>query len=81
MLYKSLVFFLLLIFKTAILCCFQMGYANTKQTGAGIHTRLYSRAFIIDDGRRRVVFVTADVGMVSQRLRLEVKKHSTFNAT
>lgn len=50
-----------------------MGYANTKQTGAGIHTRLYSRAFIIDDGKKRVVFVTADVGMVSQRLRLEVK--------
>ncbi|XP_029312523.1 neutral ceramidase [Cottoperca gobio] len=49
-----------------------MGYANTQQTAAGIHTRLYSRAFIIDDGRRRVVFVTADVGMISQRLRLEV---------
>ncbi|XP_028264532.1 neutral ceramidase isoform X2 [Parambassis ranga] len=49
-----------------------MGYANPQQTAAGIHTRLYSRAFIIDDGRRRVVFVTADVGMVSQRLRLEV---------
>lgn len=58
-----------------------MGYANTKQTGAGIHTRLYSRAFIIDDGRQRVVFVTADVGMVSQRLRLEVKKKATFNPT
>lgn len=66
---------------TAILFCFQMGYANTKQTGAGIHTRLYSRAFIIDDGRQRVVFVTADVGMVSQRLRLEVKKHATFKST
>lgn len=50
-----------------------MGYANTKQTGAGIHTRLYSRAFIVDDGRQRVLFVTADVGMVSQRLRLEVR--------
>ncbi|XP_034415264.1 neutral ceramidase [Cyclopterus lumpus] len=49
-----------------------MGYANPQQTAAGIHTRLYSRAFIIDDGRRRVVFVTADVGMISQRLRLEV---------
>ncbi|XP_070707984.1 neutral ceramidase [Pempheris klunzingeri] len=49
-----------------------MGYANPQQTAAGIHTRLYSRAFIIDDGRRRVVFVTADVGMMSQRLRLEV---------
>ncbi|KAM6897557.1 neutral ceramidase [Xenentodon cancila] len=49
-----------------------MGYANPQQTAAGIHTRLYSRAFIIDDGKRRVVFVTADVGMISQRLRLEV---------
>ncbi|KAG7217817.1 hypothetical protein INR49_020879 [Caranx melampygus] len=49
-----------------------MGYANPQQTAAGIHTRLYSRAFIIDDGMRRVVFVTADVGMISQRLRLEV---------
>ncbi|XP_018536315.1 neutral ceramidase [Lates calcarifer] len=51
-----------------------MGYANPQQTAAGIHTRLYSRAFIIDDGKRRVVFVTADVGMISQRLRLEVLK-------
>ncbi|XP_076616547.1 neutral ceramidase [Chaetodon auriga] len=49
-----------------------MGYANPQQTAAGIHTRLYSRAFIMDDGKKRVVFVTADVGMVSQRLRLEV---------
>uniref|UniRef100_A0A673AZQ6 Neutral ceramidase n=1 Tax=Sphaeramia orbicularis TaxID=375764 RepID=A0A673AZQ6_9TELE len=49
-----------------------MGYANPQQTAAGIHTRLYSRAFIVDDGRTRVVFVSADVGMVSQRLRLEV---------
>uniref|UniRef100_A0A8P4G7I0 Neutral ceramidase n=1 Tax=Dicentrarchus labrax TaxID=13489 RepID=A0A8P4G7I0_DICLA len=52
----------------------QMGYANPQQTAAGIHTRLYSRAFIIDDGKQRVVFVTADVGMISQRLRLEVLK-------
>uniref|UniRef100_A0A8P4KFA6 Neutral ceramidase n=1 Tax=Dicentrarchus labrax TaxID=13489 RepID=A0A8P4KFA6_DICLA len=51
-----------------------MGYANPQQTAAGIHTRLYSRAFIIDDGKQRVVFVTADVGMISQRLRLEVLK-------
>uniref|UniRef100_A0AAV2LGY6 Neutral ceramidase n=1 Tax=Knipowitschia caucasica TaxID=637954 RepID=A0AAV2LGY6_KNICA len=49
-----------------------MGYANAEQTAAGLHTRLYSRAFIVDDGRRRVVFVSVDVGMVSQRLRLEV---------
>ncbi|KAM4624315.1 neutral ceramidase [Polymixia lowei] len=51
-----------------------MGYASLDQTAAGIHTRLYSRAFIIDHGRKRVVFVTVDIGMVSQRLRLEVLK-------
>lgn len=50
----------------------KMGYANTEQTARGIHTRLFSRAFIVDDGSKRVVFVTADIGMVSQRLRLEV---------
>ncbi|XP_037547223.1 neutral ceramidase [Nematolebias whitei] len=49
-----------------------MGYANPQQKAAGIHTRLYSRAFIVDDGNQRVVFVTADIGMISQRLRLEV---------
>uniref|UniRef100_A0A671RJK7 Neutral ceramidase n=1 Tax=Sinocyclocheilus anshuiensis TaxID=1608454 RepID=A0A671RJK7_9TELE len=49
-----------------------MGYANTEQTVRGIHTRLFSRAFIVDDGSKRVVFITADIGMVSQRLRLEV---------
>ncbi|KAG5262835.1 hypothetical protein AALO_G00279430 [Alosa alosa] len=49
-----------------------MGYANLDQTAGGIHFRLYSRAFIVDDGSKRVVFVTADIGMVSQRLRLEV---------
>ncbi|XP_074519931.1 neutral ceramidase [Halichoeres trimaculatus] len=49
-----------------------MGYANSQQNAAGIHTRLFSRAFIIDDGKKRVVFVTADVGMISQRVRLEV---------
>ena len=49
-----------------------MGYAVPQQTAAGIHTRLFSRAFIVDDGQKRVVFITADIGMVSQRLRLEV---------
>uniref|UniRef100_A0A3Q2YAN7 Neutral ceramidase n=1 Tax=Hippocampus comes TaxID=109280 RepID=A0A3Q2YAN7_HIPCM len=58
-----------------------MGYANPQQTAAGIHTRLFSRAFIIDDGRRRVVFVTVDVGMVSQRLRLEVRRGQGHRAS
>lgn len=54
---------------------FQMGYANPKQVGGGLLTRLYSRAFIVAelDDSKRVVFVSADIGMVSQRLRLEVR--------
>lgn len=55
-----------------------MGYANPQQTAAGIHTRLYSRAFIVDDRQRRVVFVTVDVGMISQRLRLEVETQTVY---
>uniref|UniRef100_A0AAY4D6R4 Neutral ceramidase n=1 Tax=Denticeps clupeoides TaxID=299321 RepID=A0AAY4D6R4_9TELE len=55
-----------------VLFFWQMGYANLDQTAGGIHMRLYSRAFIVDDGSKRVLFVSADIGMVSQRLRLEV---------
>uniref|UniRef100_A0A8B9M5S8 Neutral ceramidase n=1 Tax=Accipiter nisus TaxID=211598 RepID=A0A8B9M5S8_9AVES len=53
-----------------------MGYANPEQVGSGLLMRLYSRAFIVADldDSRRVVFVSADIGMVSQRLRLEVLK-------
>ncbi|XP_041118240.1 neutral ceramidase isoform X2 [Polyodon spathula] len=51
-----------------------MGYASPDQTAGGIHTRLYSRAFIVANNTERVVFVSADIGMVSQRLRLEVLK-------
>ncbi|XP_005154078.2 putative neutral ceramidase C [Melopsittacus undulatus] len=51
-----------------------MGYAKTDQVGGGLLTRLYSRAFIMAelDDSRRVVFVSTDIGMVSQRVRLEV---------
>uniref|UniRef100_A0A8C0E7Z4 Neutral ceramidase n=1 Tax=Balaenoptera musculus TaxID=9771 RepID=A0A8C0E7Z4_BALMU len=51
-----------------------MGYSKTGQNARGILTRLYSRAFIMaePDGSSRVVFVSIEIGMVSQRLRLEV---------
>lgn len=51
-----------------------MGYSKTGQYARGILTRLYSRAFIMaePDGSNRLVFVSIDIGMVSQRLRLEV---------
>uniref|UniRef100_A0A8D2B388 Neutral ceramidase n=1 Tax=Sciurus vulgaris TaxID=55149 RepID=A0A8D2B388_SCIVU len=51
-----------------------MGYGKSGQNARGILTRLYSRAFIMAEptGSNRVVFVSVDIGMVSQRLRLEV---------
>ncbi|NWY05839.1 ASAH2 ceramidase, partial [Nothoprocta ornata] len=51
-----------------------MGFANADQVGGGLLTRLYSRAFIVaePDNSKRVVFVSVDIGMVSQKLRLEV---------
>ncbi|KAM4031729.1 putative neutral ceramidase C [Anomaloglossus baeobatrachus] len=51
-----------------------MGYASGEQRAGGLHTRLFSRAFIVaePDNSKRVVFVSADIGMVSQRVRLEV---------
>ncbi|NXU84331.1 ASAH2 ceramidase, partial [Xiphorhynchus elegans] len=53
-----------------------MGYANADQVGGGLLTHLYSRAFIVADPEdsKRVVFVSADIGMMSQRVRMEVLK-------
>lgn len=52
-----------------------MGYAKMDQRGQGIHLRQFSRAFIIEDGHERFVFVTADVGMVGTGLRKAVSNN------
>lgn len=49
--------------------CFQMGYAKSGQTGQGLHLRQFARAFIIDDSTNRLLFVSADVGMIGHGLR------------
>ncbi|CAH1793813.1 unnamed protein product, partial [Owenia fusiformis] len=53
-----------------------MGYANPSQTTEGIHTRLFSRAFIVADkqAKNRVVFVSVDCGMVSRTMKMGVIK-------
>ncbi|XP_068227138.1 putative neutral ceramidase C isoform X1 [Palaemon carinicauda] len=51
-----------------------MGYANPGQINSGIHMRLYSRAFLIDDTSRRLVFVSLDCGMMGQLVKIEVVK-------
>lgn len=52
-----------------------MGYANPSQLSAGIHTRQYSRAFVIDDGINRVVFVSVDCALMDQVIKTQVRKH------
>jgi neutral ceramidase len=50
-----------------------MGYAMLDQTTAGIHTRLYARAFVIGSpGGKRVVFVSADLLAVFQGVQQQV---------
>ena len=53
-----------------------MGYANPEQVAAGLHQRLYARAFVASDlsKQSRVAFVTVDSGMASQVIKLEVVK-------
>jgi len=53
-----------------------MGYAHPRQVANGLHTRLYSRAYVIADEEKksRVAFVSFDGGMTSQLLKLEVVK-------
>jgi neutral ceramidase len=54
-----------------------MGYAQMQQKGKGIHTRQYSRAFIIEDGDKRVVFVTVDAGMMGHTVKRNVIRELT----
>lgn len=51
-----------------------MGYANPAQLTSGIHTRLFSRAFIFDDGTNTAVFVSVDCGMIDQIVKTEVSE-------
>ena len=53
-----------------------MGYALPSQIAAGLHQRLYARSYIVSNMEKtsRVVFVTADCGMGSQIIKLEVVK-------
>ncbi|XP_058090733.1 neutral ceramidase 2-like [Magnolia sinica] len=51
-----------------------MGYANMKQSTAGIHFRLRARAFIAAEGSKgpRFAFVNLDAGMASQLVTIKV---------
>ncbi|KAM3963775.1 neutral ceramidase [Aphomia sociella] len=49
-----------------------MGYADIQQTGRGLHTRQYSRAFIFVKDDTRVVLVTTDTLAVGLNVRREV---------
>jgi neutral ceramidase len=49
-----------------------MGYSMPEQKTHGIHTRLWSRAFIIEKDGKRVVYVTAEGGALPQGVSLEV---------
>nr|WBW70150.1 venom protein [Lampona murina] len=51
-----------------------MGYAQIEQRTGGIHLRQFSRAFIVDDGKKRVLFISLDAGMTSQVVYLEAVK-------
>ncbi len=50
------------------------GYGNSRQVGAGLHTRLWARAIHLEEPGtgRFVTLVTADLGMIPRALKLEV---------
>lgn len=51
-----------------------MGYGNMKQNDNGLHLRLFSRAFIIQENSssQPIVIVIIDAGMVSQAVKIKV---------
>lgn len=56
-----------------------MGYAKIDQKGSGIHLRTFSRAFIIDDGEERFVFVSVDSAMIGDGVRQTVIPLASFH--
>lgn len=57
-----------------------MGFAESAQQTEGIYMRQWSRAFIIGDGTRRVVFVSADLGMIFQSVKQGVSRRIAQDA-
>ena len=59
-----------------------MGYSNADQKTTGIHTRLYSRAFVIDDNNKRIVYVSAELLFITSPVSLGVleKLEKTFGS-
>ena len=53
-----------------------VGFADPEQVAAGLHTRLWARAFVALDSAtdQRFAFVSADIGMPAQAVRMEVGK-------
>ena len=49
-----------------------MGYAKVDQKTDGIHQRQFCRAYVVDDGKKRIAFVSVDAGMISQLVKIEV---------
>jgi neutral ceramidase len=46
------------------------GYANSKQTSLGLHTRLWARAFVVEGcNGKRVAFVSADLAQMFHSVR------------
>ncbi|GFX02079.1 ceramidase_alk domain-containing protein [Trichonephila clavipes] len=52
----------------------KMGYAKVSQVTRGIHTRQFSRAFVVGDNSSRVAIVSIDSGMVSHVVKMEVSR-------
>ncbi|KAL7990459.1 hypothetical protein Chor_013889 [Crotalus horridus] len=54
-----------------------MGYAESNQKAGGILSRQYCRTFILAEQKnntKRVIYVIAEIAVMSQRIRLEVMK-------
>ncbi|WP_411823364.1 neutral/alkaline ceramidase [Leptospira sp. 'Mane'] len=57
-----------------------MGFAESAQKTEGLYMRLWSRAFIIGDSSKRVVFVSADLAMVFQAVKQGVSRKIASDA-
>lgn len=56
-----------------------MGYGKYDQTGSGLHLRQWARSFVISDKKNSMVFVSVDVGMIGDGLRIKVSSGGAFS--
>ena len=57
----------------------QMGHRSSDSQVGGLHTRLFSRAFVIDNGAKLIAFVSVECAGIDRFVKAKVKRVKGFH--